>query len=59
MPFQEIESLGKEVIFVSEREKRVKDDGFIYRPYITRNGVKIYPKNSRVFKIPIDRDKKQ
>ena len=26
---------------------------FIFRRYITRNGVRIYPKNAKAFKIPI------
>lgn len=33
----------------SENEKQK----FIYRRYITKNGVKIYPKKSKVFKIPV------
>ncbi len=31
-----------------------KKQKYIYRRYITKNGVKIYPKNGKVFKIPID-----
>lgn len=27
---------------------------YIFRPYITKNGVKIYPKNGKVFKIPVE-----
>lgn len=30
--------------------KKIK---FIYRPYITKNGVRYYPKNGKVFKIPV------
>ena len=26
---------------------------YIFRPYITKNGVRIYPKNGKLFKIPI------
>ena len=26
---------------------------FIFRRYITKNGIRIYPKNARVFKIPV------
>lgn len=26
---------------------------YIYRRYITKNGVKIYPKKGKVFKIPV------
>lgn len=26
---------------------------YIFRPYITKNGKRIYPKKSKVFKIPI------
>ena len=27
---------------------------YIFRRYITKNGVKIYPKNGKVFKIPVE-----
>ena len=27
---------------------------YIFRRYITRNGVRIYPKNGKVFKIPVE-----
>lgn len=27
---------------------------YIYRRYITKNGVKIYPKNGKAFKIPVN-----
>lgn len=27
--------------------------GYIFRPYITKNGVKIYPKKAKVFRIPV------
>lgn len=36
--------------------KKVKDEEeleYIIRPYITKNGVRIYPKNGKFFKIPI------
>ena len=26
---------------------------YIFRRYITKNGVRIYPKNGKVFKIPV------
>lgn len=26
---------------------------YIFRKYITKNGVRIYPKNAKVFKIPL------
>lgn len=29
------------------------EDGFIYRPYITKNGKRIYRKGGGMFKIPI------
>ena len=28
---------------------------YIFRPYIIKNGVKIFPKNSKVFRIPISK----
>ena len=31
-----------------------KKQKFIYRRYITKNGVRIYPKNGKVFKIPVE-----
>lgn len=36
-------------------EKKEKDEEveYIFRPYITKNGVRIYPKNGKLFKIPI------
>lgn len=37
-------------------EKKEKDEEaveYIFRPYITKKGVRIYPKNSKFFKIPI------
>lgn len=36
--------------------KNEKDDeivAYIFRPYITKNGIRIYPKNGKLFKIPI------
>ena len=27
---------------------------YIFRPYITKNGKRIYPKNGKVFKIPVE-----
>ena len=36
--------------------KKEKDDEiveYIFRPYITKNGIRIYPKNSKFLKIPI------
>ena len=35
--------------------KKEKDEevDYIFRPYITKNGVRIYPKNGKFFKIPI------
>ena len=36
--------------------KKEKDDEiveYIFRPYITKNGIWIYPKNGKLFKIPI------
>lgn len=35
-------------------EKKKDSKKYIFRPYITKNGVKIYPKNGKVFKIPVD-----
>ncbi len=35
-------------------KKNKEKQKFIFRPYITKNGVKIYPKNGKVFKIPVD-----
>ncbi len=35
-------------------KKTDKDaQAYIYRRYIIKNGVKIYPKNAKAFKIPI------
>lgn len=39
--------------------KKEKDDEiveYIFRPYITKNGVRIYPKNGKLFKIPIKKE---
>lgn len=33
--------------------KKEKTKRYIFRRYITKNGKKIYPKNGKVFKIPI------
>ena len=29
---------------------------YIFRPYITKNGKRIYPKNGKVFKIPVEQE---
>lgn len=34
-------------------KKTTNNQKYIYRRYITKNGVRIYPKNGKVFKIPI------
>ncbi len=37
-----------------KRNKSRKDaQGYIFRRYITKNGIRIYPKNAKVFKIPV------
>lgn len=36
-----------------KEEKKPKKLEYIYRRYIIRNGIKIYPKNAKVFKIPV------
>ncbi len=38
-----------------KRTKPRKDvQRYIFRRYITKNGVRIYPKNAKVFKIPVE-----
>ena len=39
-----------------EVQQMKKDDKkrYIFRRYITKNGVRIYPKNGKVFKIPVE-----
>ena len=34
--------------------KRKDKKRYIFRPYIIKNGVRIYPKNSKVFRIPVE-----
>ena len=36
-----------------KKEKPSKEQFFIFRKYITRNGKRIYPKSAKVFRIPI------
>ncbi len=36
-----------------KKEKPSKEQIYIFRKYITRNGKRIYPRNAKVFKIPI------
>ena len=36
-----------------KKEEKKEIQEYIFRPYITRNGVRIYPKNAKMFKIPI------
>ena len=36
-----------------DKKKNDKKD-YIFRPYITKNGIRIYPKNAKVFKIPVE-----
>ncbi len=33
--------------------KKLDETKYIYRRYITKNGIRIYPKNAKAFKIPI------
>lgn len=35
------------------KKEKVEKVEYIFRPYITKNGVRIYPKNGKLFKIPI------
>lgn len=35
-------------------EKLKEKKEYIYRPYITKNGIRIYPKKGKVFKIPVN-----
>lgn len=34
-------------------KKNDKTKNYIFRPYITKNGIRIYPKKGKVFKIPV------
>jgi len=34
--------------------KKQEEKKYIFRPYITKNGVKIYPKKGKVFKISVE-----
>jgi hypothetical protein len=38
---------------MAKKEKDEEVIDYIFRPYITKNGVRIYPKNGKLFKIPI------
>lgn len=38
---------------MAKKEKDEEVIEYIFRPYITKNGVRIYLKNSKYFKIPI------
>ena len=38
-------------VFIMRKDDKKR---YIFRRYITKNGVKIYPKNGKVFKIPIE-----
>lgn len=33
--------------------KKSEDVEYIFRPYITKNGKRIYPKKAKFFKIPV------
>lgn len=35
-------------------KKKIPTKEYIFRPYITKNGKRIYPKNGKVFKIPVE-----
>lgn len=39
-------------IWIMKKENQKQK--YIFRPYITKNGKRIYPKNSKVFKIPVE-----
>lgn len=34
--------------------KKEKTEKYIFRRYITKNGIRIYSKNGKVFKIPVE-----
>lgn len=34
--------------------KKEKKEKYIFRRYITKNGIRIYSKNGKVFKIPVE-----
>lgn len=38
---------------MAKKEKVDETVEYIFRPYITKNGVRIYPKNGKLFKIPV------
>lgn len=38
---------------MAKKEKADEIVEYIFRPYITKNGIRIYPKNGKLFKIPI------
>lgn len=38
---------------MAKKEKDYEIVEYIFRPYITKNGIRIYPKNGKLFKIPI------
>ena len=38
---------------MAKKEKDEEVIEYIFRPYITKNGVRIYPKNGKLFKILI------
>lgn len=38
---------------MSSNVQKNEDQEYIYRPYIVKNGVRIYPKKAKVFKIPV------
>jgi len=41
-------------VFAIKKEKHNKEAReYIFRRYITKNGVRIYPKNGKAFKIPL------
>ena len=43
-----------EEVLAMKKAKANKDtQEYIYRRYITKNGIRIYPKNAKVFKIPV------
>ena len=39
---------------MKKKPKSENETGYIYRRYIMKNGKRVYPKNAKVFKIPID-----
>jgi hypothetical protein len=34
------------------KNKTSNNSGWVYTPYVTRNGKRIYPKNAKVFRFP-------